>query len=142
MGAGAVLEGVLLETDAVETDPGEGGGVGATGGRGGSELGSRDGDNVLVFNGFDPGFEDGAGCWAASGGDTAEAAGAAVVVEVDVELVVLRGLLHGVAWGEVLLDVGGGTIDSFLFAAPEGDADGAGHGLVEGGEDAYGFHGD
>ena len=41
--------------------------------------------------------------------------------------------------GEVLLDVGLGAEQAFLFPAPQCDADGAIHVQVEGFEDAHGF---
>ena len=43
---------------------------------------------------------------------------------------------------EVLLDIALGAEEAFLFAAPQGDADGAARMDVERFEDAHGFHGD
>ncbi len=48
--------------------------------------------------------------------------------------------LHGLAVGEVLLDVGVRSVEALLLAAPEREADGAVHFEVERFEDASRFH--
>jgi hypothetical protein len=76
--------------------------------RGGSELiPARNSNHMLVLDGLNPGLEDGRHLRTSPRRDSAEAAGAAVVVEVYVQLVVLGGLHHGGALREVLLHVGG-----------------------------------
>src|ERR1700683_2419406 len=58
--AGAVLQPILLETDAVQADPRKGARVRATGARGGSALiPARNSNDMLVFDGLNPGLEDG-----------------------------------------------------------------------------------
>src|SRR5580692_7544835 len=108
VGAGTVLQPILLETDAVQADPRKGGRVRATGARGGSELiPARNSNNMLVLDGLNPGLEDGRHLRTTPRRDSAEAAGAAVVVKVHIQLAVLGSLHHGCALSEVLLHVGG-----------------------------------
>src|SRR5271165_2846951 len=108
VGTGTVLQPILLETDAIQADPRKGTRVGATGARGGSELiPAGNSNNMLVFDGLNPGLEDGRHLRTTPRRHSPEAAGAAIVVKVHVQLVVLGGLHHGGALSEVLLHVSG-----------------------------------
>src|SRR5271167_429630 len=108
VGTGTVLQPILLETDAVQADPRKGARIGATGARGGSELiPARNSNNMLVLDWLNPGLEDGSHLWTTPRRDSAEAAGAAVVVKVHIQPVVLGGLHHGGALSEVLLHISG-----------------------------------
>ena len=106
VGTGTVLQRILLETDAIQTDPRKGTRVRATGARGGSELiPVRNSNDMLIFDRLNPGAEDGRHLRTTSCRNSAEAAGAAVVVKVHIQPVVLWGLHHGGALSEVLLHI-------------------------------------
>src|SRR5215471_13844177 len=82
VGTGAVLQSILLESDAVQADPRKRGRVRATRARGGSELiPAGNSNDMLVLDGLNPGLEDGCHLRTTSSRHSSETAGAAVVVK-------------------------------------------------------------
>ncbi len=133
VGAGFVVHRVLDELEAGEADGVKGKVICAAG------VADRNGPGAHVFEGFEPGFEDGAHHVVALQVDAADFAGAVVVVEIAGEFGVFSGELHGFGIAEVFLHVSARAEQAFFFTTPQRDADGAVEREVRGFESADGF---
>src|SRR5579872_5458994 len=132
MGARSVLQRILLEPDAVQADPGKRARIRSAGARRGPELISPGhGDHMQVLERLNPGPKDRRHLRKAPRRQAAKATGAAVVVEVHIELVVLRRLRHGGALSEMLLYIGDRAVDALLLATPQRNANGTRPRLVQ-----------